>query len=185
MEILCLDEVHITGIIKANDGFVVPPLSEVPRDKIFTREVKNKLEQNGFSPLTPAEVKVKKSVILTKVDDFIYDNAADAILEELSLRNHWIGDDKLDSVYKFPNFSTIKVTFSQTALAKICTETILRAYGISNPYHEIRQETYIPIRCCMKCYALELHNTRECPKSRGFKIYSESSNEGHLYRERE
>ena len=35
----------------------------------------------------------------------------------------------------------------------------------------------------MKCYKLEEHNTRDCPKESNFKICSECNKEGHLWYE--
>ena len=57
----------------ANDGFAVLALNEEHGDKIFTRDVKSKLEEDGFNPLMPAELRVKMSVILTRADNTIYD----------------------------------------------------------------------------------------------------------------
>ena len=56
-----------------NDGFAVIPNSEPDSEKIFKRNVTDELDQDGFSPLLPADLRVKKSVILTRVDNVIYD----------------------------------------------------------------------------------------------------------------
>ena len=181
LEILCRNDVHITRIFTAHDGFAVLAINEDHGDKIFSRVVKSTLEDEGFNPLMPAELKVKKSVILTRVDEVIYDNDEVDIGEQLMAKNIWI-QDELHSVYKFPNSNTIKLT-SQTSLAKKRTETGLRAFGISITSHEIRQETYITIKCCMRCYQLEEHNTRESTKSKNYKVCSECSTEGHLWYE--
>ena len=110
----------------------------------------------------------------------IYERKEEEIIDELVAKNTWIGDN-LDSVYKFPNSSTLKITFSLTALAKKCTEQGIRAFCLSVPPHDIRQETFIPIKCCMKCYALEHHITKDCSKPRDYKICSECSQEGHIW----
>ena len=85
--ILCSNEVHITRVFTANDGFTVLALDEEHGDKIFTRHVKSKLEEEGFTPLMPAELRVKKSVILTRVDDAIYDWGEVEILDEIKTKN--------------------------------------------------------------------------------------------------
>ncbi len=180
LEILFSHEIHISRCFVGTDGFAVLPNSESDSEKIFKREIKDELDQDGFSPLMPADLRVKKSVILARVDNVIYDWGEEEIGNELVLKNSWIGDD-LDSVYKFPNSSTIKITFSQTSLARKCTEIGLHVFNISIPPHEIKQETFIPIKCCMKCYCLEEHNTRDCPKGKEYKLCSECSNEGHLW----
>ena len=60
LEILCRNEVHITRVFTGHDGFTVLTLDEVHGDKIFTREVKTDLEEDGFNPLMPADLRVKK-----------------------------------------------------------------------------------------------------------------------------
>ncbi len=110
----------------------------------------------------------------------IYDWGEAEIKDELIQKNNWIQED-LDSIFKFPNSSTIKITFSQTALAKKCTEKGLRAFNISIPLHEIKQETVIPINCCTRGYILAEHAARDCPKDTNYKLCSEWITEGHLW----
>ena len=47
--------------------------------------------------------------------------------------------------------------------------------------HDIKQETYIPVRCCMKCFSLEDHATRDCKKGTEYKLCSECAQEGHVW----
>lgn len=65
----------------------------------------------------PPELGAKKSVIIPRTDDLIYEWSTDNIKEEIVKNNSWIGDD-LESVYKFPNPSTLKLTFTRTKHAK-------------------------------------------------------------------
>lgn len=129
------------------------------------------MEQDGFTLLMPAELKVKESVMVTRVDGMMYVWEEEEIANELLAKNNWIGDE-LDSMYKFLNSSTIKITFTQTVLARKCYEMGLRAFSISIIPHEIRQEIYIPLKYCIRCYQLEEHNTRKYPKVRDFKLCS-------------
>ncbi len=128
----------------------------------------------------PPDLKAKKCVIILRADDVIYDRDTADIGEEIVRQNTWIGEE-LENVYKFPNPPTIKFTFTQTFLANKCTETGLKTLNISIPANEIKLETYILIKCCMRCYSLESHYTNECPKLKGFKICSECSSEGHVW----
>lgn len=129
----------------------------------------------------PPELKARKSVIIPRVDDLIYEWSTVEIGEEITSKNSWIGEEGVEGVYKFPNSPTIKLPFTQTQLAKKCTETGLEAFSISIPSYEIKLETYIPIKCCMRCYALEQYFTNECPRSRDYKICSDCSTEGHVW----
>lgn len=78
IEILYSNEVHITRVFTAHDGFTVLTLNEDYADRIFSRHVKNRLEEDGFNPLIPVELKVKKSVL----DEW----GQDEITEELKLK---------------------------------------------------------------------------------------------------
>ena len=73
LEILFSHEINISRCFVGNDGFAVIPNSEPDSEKIFKRNVTDELDQDGFSPLLPADLRVKKSVILTRVDNVIYD----------------------------------------------------------------------------------------------------------------
>ncbi len=130
----------------------------------------------------PPELRVKKSVIIPRVDDLIYDRDTVDIGEELQNHNSSIGEE-IGSIFKFPKSPTIKITFSQTILAQKCTERGLKAFSINISPHEIKLETYIAIKCCMKCYDLESRHTNECLKHNELKICSECSGEGHVWQQ--
>ncbi len=182
LEILFTHDVETYRVFPANDGFTVVTADEENGDKLFTNAVKSKLIDEGFNPIMPHELKIKKSVIVTRVDDAVYERPENDIIREFKDKNIWVGDD-LDSIYKFPNSHTIKLTFTKTQTAKKCTETGIKGFGISIPNFDIRQETYIPILCCLKCYELENHTTRDCPKGPNFKMCSECSSVEHLWYE--
>ncbi len=181
LEILCTRDIEVSGFIPTYDGFVVLPINEHHADSIFNAEVKEQLEAHGFRPSLPPELKVKKSIILTRVEDIIYEKHILDIGEEIVKHNTWLDENSITDVYKFPNSPTIKITFTQTNLAQKCIGSGLKAFGISIPPHMIKQETYIPVKCCMRCYTLEHHFTSECPKQKEYKICSECSQEGHVW----
>lgn len=182
LEILCRNQVEISRIITSNDGFVVLTVNELSADAIFYHDIKQELMSQDFSPVMPPEMKAKKSIIIPRVDDVIYEKNVVDIGEELTRENTWIGGiQEIEDVYKFPNSPTLKVTFLQTTIAKKCTEKGLKAYKISIPPHEIKLETYIPIKCCMRCYTLEDHFTNECPEGKDYKICSECTSEEHVW----
>ncbi len=180
LRILCTREIHITKVQEGNEGYIITLLNEDHADSIFQREIKGELEKDGFIPTMPPELKVKKSVIITRVDDLIFDWGEEDIKEEITTRNSWIGEG-IENIYKFPNSPTLKITFSNALLAKRCKEKGLLAFNLSVPPTDIKQETFIPIKCCLKCYSLEDHYTNECPKDQHYKVCSECSVEGHVW----
>ena len=140
--ILASNGINVVKPFLVSDGFALLIEHEHHADKIFTNEIKQELEKNGFTANIPPQFKVKKSVLLTRLDEEIYDRDEDTIIAELKAQNVWIGDD-INSIYKFPNSSTVKITFNQTQLAKTCCEKGLLAFSLSIPPSEIKQETYI------------------------------------------
>ncbi len=104
-------------------------------------------------------MRVKKSIIIPRADEIIYEKNTEAIREEILRQNYGIGEENDIEMYKFPRTSTIKITFTQTILAEKCLHTGVKAFGISIPSHQIKPETYVRAKCCMKCYALEQHFT--------------------------
>ncbi len=181
LEILFSNEIHITKVFVTNDGFALLLLNEEHVDKVFYRDVKEALVRENFTPILPPEQKVKRSVIVTRLDDVIYkDHEANDIAFEMEARNPWMEGD-IEQIFMFPNSPTLKITFTQSATAKKCIERGFLAFNISVPANDIKQETFIPIRCCMRCFQLEGHTTRDCEKSRDFKLCSECSQEGHLW----
>ncbi len=157
-------------------------LSEKHVDSIFNAETKEHLESLGFRAIMPPELKVKKRIIIPRIEYVIlYEQHIVDTGEELKKHNLWIGEDGIADIYKFPNTPTLKITFTETALAPKCLETGIKAFGISAPPNMIKQEIYIPVKCCMRCYSLEQHYTSECPKPKEYKICSECSEEGHVW----
>ena len=181
IEILSKRDKEVSRVFTTNDGFAVITINEHHADNIFKQETKQDLASNEFSPVMPPQLRAKKSVINPRVDDVIYEKNIADIGEEIAKKNEWICEEEIENVYKFSDSPTINLTFTQTNVAKKCTESGLKAFNISIPAHEIKLESYIPVKCCMRCYALEDHYTNECKKSKDYKICSECSLENHLW----
>ena len=181
LDILCRKDIEISRIFNTRDGFVVQPVHEHDTDNLFATNTIDELTQNAFAPVMPPEIRAKKSIIIPRTDEIIYEKNVVEIGEEIARKNEWLNLEDIQNIYKFPNSPTIKVTFHSSLLAKKCTEKGLKAFKISIPGNEIKLETYVPIKCCMRCYTLETHYTNECPKSRDYKLCSECGTEGHLW----
>ena len=127
-------------------------------------------------------LRVKKNVVLTRVDDAIYELGQEDITEELKLKNNWISDE-LDSLYKLPNSNTLKITFTNTQLTKKFHRArhMCLCHKCSTPWNKAGN-----LRSSHMLYKLlpvEHHNSRECPKERHYKRSSECSKEGNLWYE--
>ncbi len=98
LDILSSKCIHVVKASTANDGFAILTLNEDHAEKLFTNETKTQLESNGFTASMPPDLMVKKSVIVTKVDEHIYDRDEEEIVDELLIHNTWIGDE-IHSLY--------------------------------------------------------------------------------------
>ena len=118
LQILSSKQIEVTDIIPTNDGFAVITVNEQFADNIFNNEVKQELLSHDLTPLMPPQLKANKSIIITRTPELIYEKDILSIGEELTSKNYWIEEDDIESVYKFPNSTTIKVTFNKTCTAK-------------------------------------------------------------------
>ncbi len=121
VEILGMKDIGISKVFIANDCFAILTVNKEHADDIFKTKTKQELASHNFTPIKPHNLRAIKSVIIPRVDDVMCDESAVHIAEEISSKNTWLGEE-LEGVYKFPNSPTIKLTFSQTILAKRCTE---------------------------------------------------------------
>lgn len=86
IEILSREDIKISRIIPPNDGFAVLTINEHFADCIFKTETKQELAHQNFTPVMPPELWARKSVIIPRVDDIIYQKSEHDIEEELIRR---------------------------------------------------------------------------------------------------
>ncbi len=140
-------------------------LDEPNANKIFHNGIKEQLLNNEYIPLMPPELKGKKSVIITRVDDIIFEWDVEEIFDEIKTRT--TGLETSWTPYVNSQTHLHKITFKQTALAIKCTEVDMKAFNLIILPRDIQQETFVPIKTCMRCYKLEKHNTRDSTQPRG------------------
>ncbi len=100
LEILCKKDIEICRIITTHDGFVVLTTNEHYADCIVKQDTRHELISHDFSPVLPPELKAKKSVIIPRVDDVIYEKKTVDIGEELVRQNSWIGGiEEIEDVF--------------------------------------------------------------------------------------
>ena len=181
LQTLALQHIYVTRIIELHDGLVVLTKTNEDTDKILSKEVSKELKKKNFDPITPPEIKAKRSVILTRLDDYIYKNTKEDLRQELIANNLWIQDEDIEEVFKFPNSNTVKIIFTQASTAKVAKDNGVLMCSMSVPPTQIKEETFIPITTCMRCYALEDHLTNQCPQPKDYKICSECGDSGHTW----
>lgn len=181
LETLSKHQIFATKIVPLDDSLIVLTSDTIEAEKIFGSTCNSELLKQNFAPILPPEIKARRTIILTRIDDYIYNNSEEEIKEELAQNNSWI-EDGITEIYKFPKSNTLKITYNQQEKASKSTNNGLLMYHMRVPPHQIKQEEYVNLQTCMKCYKLEDHHTNQCPQNPDFKICSECGTEGHQYR---
>ena len=146
-------------------------------DKIFTEPCINKLNEIGSTPVLSEELKAYRSVILRNCSDDIYNNDVNTIIEEIHNNNYGI---KIQDVFKFPNTKTLKITCASHQMQqRLCNNNVL-LFRLSIP---VSEEIYVNIKVCLKCYAMDSHETNNCPQGQEFKICSNCASTNHTHKE--
>lgn len=182
VSILGTSGIYVTRIITVDDGFIVLTKDDKDTDTLFQRETIVKLNEKQFSPTVPVDIKAKKTILCFNVDSFIYENHEDDIKREIMAKNQWC-EENIEQVIKFPNKNIIKIIYTQTQLAVKATQSGIVAFNISIPPQQIKQEKFVPILTCMKCYKIDDHTTKNCNENNNYIICSECSEEGHTWKE--
>ena len=181
LEILAINDVDVTKLVPTFEGFWAVLSTESELDKIFNNKTDKFLQQNNFYPQVPPELNANRSVLLFRVDNHIYHNTESEIKEEIEKKNEWVGD--LIKVHKFPEANIIKISFDETNKALKAMESGLKMFFMKVPQHEIKQDKYLNIMTCYRCYAMEDHSTAQCSKDKSYKICSECSATDHSWRD--
>lgn len=114
LRILSCNYIYATRILTTYERFTVLTNTDAELDKIVSKELTRELKKENFNPVTPPELKATRTVIPTRLDDYIYRQNETDIKEELTNHNHWINQEDITEIFKFPNSKTFKITFDQT-----------------------------------------------------------------------
>lgn len=179
LRILGQHDVYLNRAIPGRDGFIALLNDPQDADRLFKKTTLDDLGKEHFLPILPPAMKAKRTVLLFSVDAHILKHTPDEIKDEIQRLNDFTSQN-IETLFKFPNNAPImKITFQETPPAQKCLEAGLRMFNLRIPAYNIKQEEYIPIQTCMRCYGLEKHNTPDCPKDRTYQVCSECATEGH------
>ena len=177
---LLAQTVKVTRLIPTNDAVIVLTASDNDTDAVFQEDLLKTLSSKGFSAILPPELKAQRTVICLRLDDLVYQYDAPEIKNEAERVQTWA---RIQEVYKFPKSNTVKFTFQSSEMARKAREEGLRLFSISISPHQIKEEKYIELLSCNKCYAIESHSTKQCPCPQDYIICSECTSREHTFRE--
>lgn len=146
LEILSINNIYVVKIITVPDEFVILIDSDSELDKVFDDIIDKALEDNGFRAQIPSQLKANRSIIALRVDNHIYQNTEEDIIEEICNKNAWV--ENISQVLKFPNSNTLKITFDETSIALTAREAGLLLFSMRIPKHDIQQHKFYNILTC-------------------------------------
>ncbi|MPC57148.1 hypothetical protein E2C01_051122 [Portunus trituberculatus] len=105
----------VTNAIPVSDDIVILTHTDMDADANFQDDMPDRLAVEGFIPEVPPTIRSQRTIICFSLDELVYGNPAETIAEEVGLRHGWA---KVNSVYKFPRSSTVKIIFKDADMAK-------------------------------------------------------------------
>lgn len=148
-------------------------------DKVFTSEAVNDLSQLDCEPTAPPDLHAKRSIIVKRLDSFIYDQDAESIKRELERVNPWL---KIRNLFKFPNSKTFKITCFNLDMVSRALSGGLLMFNLSISSNNISPEDFVNVMICYRCYKWNDHITESCSKASSYIICSLCSSTDHIYK---
>lgn len=185
LELLAPTKVNVCKLTTTNDGsLLVVTATEGDADRLLNNKTMKTLNDAGFDPIPPPELRARRTVICHRVDEIIFDNNAQDITKEIEGKQAWA---KVISTFKFPtnnkHICTLKIEFADADMASKAASDGLRLFNMSIASHQVTKETYVQLNTCMKCYAIEEHTTSSCPLPEEQRRCSECAGKDHTWRE--
>ena len=153
--------------------------SDNDADKMFQPKCIESLIAHKCKAIMPPKLKANRSILLKKIDKSVYDHTVDEIKHEIKAKNPEF--DALE-VIKFPNSTIIKITFASCLMAEKCLRSGLKLFMFHLPPHYITKDEHLEIVMCYRCYSLNDHVARDCPKPAVYKICSNCCSTQHDYK---
>lgn len=180
MRMLSSFDIRPYKLVPVTGGYLVYINDATDCDRFLSEPVIAALNTESCVPVVPPEIIAKRTVILHGIDNQVMEASVDELRQDLSERNMWI---ELDSVFKLKNGKSIKIVCkSHTAAARCLTEGVRISYT-SIPPRNIVADRFVKVTYCFKCYALEDHIARDCPKPSDYKVCSLCSAMDHTFRD--
>jgi len=172
-------DVGISGIKVEASSCLVYCNSDKDVDNLFSPECIASLSSLRCKPVLPPQLRAKRTVLLHRVDEVIYENDPQVILQEIVRCNPEL---IVDDVYKFVGRKILKVTFSMQQMASRCMERGIRMFHLVVSPNSISLDSFVEIDICYRCYKLNDHKSVNCTEDKDYKICSLCSTVGHTYK---
>ena len=170
----------IESVFRSGNDFTLRFNNSNEAEKIFREPIQGVLQGAHFQPILPPELKAARTVFVSRVDKEILNHSHDQIAHEINQRNEWCS---VEEVVKLPK--NLKITFSIVEMAEKSTELGISMFYLHIPGCNMNREVFIRLETCFACYAVDNHQTRECPKrvnNPNYEICSKCASTEHDFR---
>ena len=180
LKLLHDNRVNCSKVLPNKGFFTAICNSVVDAEGIFSDSCCDLLISDGFIPVMPHDLKMKRSVLAFNLDVFLLECNDDSIIQEINIRNESIAVDEL---HRLSGGKVIKFVFKTSDMAKNCLSSGLFMFNLRVPPSSLKADMNHMLTYCYKCYDIESHISRDCPKPADYKICSLCSSCDHVYKE--
>lgn len=149
-------------------------------DAIFSPDCLRVLSEIDCEPMFPTDLQAKRSIIIKRLDPFIYARDVQEIEVELMNKNNWV---TVCNIYKFPRSKTIKVSFSNQQMVELSLNRGLLMFNLSVSPVDMVRDSFTHLLVCYRCYQWNDHVAANCKKAASYIICSLCSSDSHCYKE--
>jgi hypothetical protein len=151
----------LTGLRDVKNGFNAFTEYERDIEALLTKNAREKLGALGLEARLPPKVKAQRSVICRRIDPYVGSHDKNELLSDIERNNHHL---KVTEVIKFKHHTHVfKIEFETIDMAQHALQNGILCCHVRISPDQIKQEEYVDILMCFRCYKLDCHTTRECP----------------------
>jgi hypothetical protein len=166
--------------MSSTDFYIAHCNADKDSDGIFSDGCLGALMLLDCVPVMPPDLRAKRTVVVRFVDKFVYDNSAEELKKDIGEQNQWL---QVVQVIKLPSGTAIKLICKSREMAARCLKEGFYMVYLSFPPHALFNEDYIKVSYCYKCYEMNSHTARDCPRGPDYLICSLCSSNEHSYRD--
>ena len=148
-------------------------------DKLLTETAIQELAKINLKPMTPPDIRARRSIFIRQVDSTVGQKTADDIKTEIQRLQP---DVKVHEIIKIKDYTHIfKIILRDNDSTQRLLTNGLNLFNTRISPTQMTQDTYTHLLICYKCYKFETHATKDCPETR--LLCSECGQTGHTYRD--
>lgn len=170
--------VPLTKLTETSVGFYAVSDEASAVEKLTTKKAELIFRDIGLIPITPPELKARKSVFIRQLDPHAGSQSPKDITTEIEKQNKWL---KIEETQKIKNYTHIikVITQSTTMVDRLLAEG-LTLFNTRVTPAQCEREHYFHILTCFKCYKYGDHPTFQCKEK--LTLCSECGSDTHTHR---